>query len=81
LGGGPTPFRAPLQINGRLRVKLDEVREETDHAGTIGVKSKAAVRETLRGFLPSGSASATVLSTRAFGDGAKQTAADRRPAL
>jgi hypothetical protein len=79
LGGGPTPFRAPLQINGRLRVTLDEVREETDRAGTIGVKSKAAVRETLRGFLPFGIGVGHGFIYEAFGDGANRP--DRRPAL
>jgi len=62
-----------IPIEDRLRLKLDEVRQETDHAPTIGAKLETAVRETLRQFLPSSFGVGHGFVYDAYGDGSKQT--------
>src|SRR5262249_37269708 len=62
-----------LSVEKQLRSKLEQARRESDHSLTIGERAEAEVRQTLRGYLPSGFSIGHGFIYDAYGDGSRQT--------
>lgn len=60
-------------VEQELQTALTKARLESDHSLTIGEQAEAAVRETLRAYLPSGYGVGHGHVYDAFGDGSRQT--------
>jgi hypothetical protein len=60
-------------VEQELQTALAKARAESDHSLTVGEQAEAAVRETLRAYLPSGYGVGHGHVYDAYGDGSRQT--------
>lgn len=60
-------------VEQELQIALAKARRESDHSLTVGEQAEAAVRETLRAYLPSGYGVGHGHIYDAYGDGSRQT--------
>lgn len=62
-----------MNVEQDLRAALARARLESDHSLTVGEQAEAAVRDTLRAYLPSGYGVGFGHVYDAYGDGSRQT--------